>query len=425
MTFRCGLASILCSLVLISASSLSALAQETLSEFEVGKIEFSLEDLGQQSFKIALHPRGGIGSLSKDFTATVFAITGPSRLVIDIPGISFGVDKKSSVSHSIIQRVRVGSHPDKTRFVVDMANEATPEYEVKTDLDSESIIISFKIVDDGSNVASKLQKTRLHAAQDEPKATPPKPISRPVPIQVKKNEPVDNERVESDPLKQVKNTSPDNSTGSGTNKSVKDADALLLEAIQAAQTKENTTSKEPVDSTVIAKTAVAKTPTAKIPDTFSAVGKTPDTTTGTTVMDDPIDDPINEPLAAIQTQPDDVTMQDTPDVADPNKPATVAGISFEQWPENEASAVVFQMKNTGTYQLLPQGDNRYELRLPNTKLGGNHLVLPQFPPEQYKEFDVIMARQTGDTVVIKIFISKGTKLFPAKIDNNIWLKTAE
>lgn len=203
------------------------------------------------------------------------------------------------------------------------------------------------------------------------KPQPPKTPTAPNPKPIVATKPAPTPPAKPATLASSTNNEPE-STQSDT---IKNADALLLEAIRAAQQAD-------------------EKPTTTATDTQPA---------------------IKEPVKNTNRN----------DSSSDSGTTVVQAIEFQSWPEDNSSAVVFKMKNPGTYQLVEQGENRYELRLPAAALGGSHLILPQFPPENFKEFDVIMARQTGNTVLIKIFISKGVKLYPAKIDNSIWLKTAE
>jgi type IV pilus assembly protein PilQ len=62
----------------------------------------------------------------------VFRLTGPNRLVIDIPG-SKGAFRKTEIpcNRFGINKVRVGIYPDKVRFVFDSDQSPTPPYRIE------------------------------------------------------------------------------------------------------------------------------------------------------------------------------------------------------------------------------------------------------------------------------------------------------
>lgn len=62
----------------------------------------------------------------------VFRLTGPNRLVIDLPG-NKGVFQKTEIpcNRFGINKVRVGIYPDKVRFVLDSGQSPTPVYRIE------------------------------------------------------------------------------------------------------------------------------------------------------------------------------------------------------------------------------------------------------------------------------------------------------
>lgn len=62
----------------------------------------------------------------------VFRLTGPNRLVIDLPG-NKGVFQKSEIpcNRFGINKIRVGIYPDKVRFVLDSGQSPTPAYRIE------------------------------------------------------------------------------------------------------------------------------------------------------------------------------------------------------------------------------------------------------------------------------------------------------
>jgi len=59
-------------------------------------------------------------------------LTGPNRLVIDLPG-NKGAFQKTEIpcNRFGINKVRVGIYPDKVRFVLDSGQSPTPAYRIE------------------------------------------------------------------------------------------------------------------------------------------------------------------------------------------------------------------------------------------------------------------------------------------------------
>ncbi len=62
----------------------------------------------------------------------LFLLDDPSRLVIDLAGVTNSGQKPSHFAHGLVASVRMGDHPDKLRLVVDLRAEVKPSYRVLT-----------------------------------------------------------------------------------------------------------------------------------------------------------------------------------------------------------------------------------------------------------------------------------------------------
>ena len=61
-------------------------------------------------------------------------LTNPQRFVVDIPGRKAELARLSyDIDHPLAQRVRVGRHPDKVRFVVDTSPEVLRKATLEAD----------------------------------------------------------------------------------------------------------------------------------------------------------------------------------------------------------------------------------------------------------------------------------------------------
>lgn len=139
---------------------------------------------------------------------------------------------------------------------------------------------------------------------------------------------------------------------------------------------------------------------------------------------------IPEPISADQLPavPQATANPAAPDDATVPAPAdgktVVRGIYYQTTSNSQVPAVVFDASGLATYSLNKQKSDVYELVLKNSSLGGRHLTLPQFPPDSFQGFNVIVARQQGNDVVIKVYVEENVKLFPFIAKQQLWLKAS-
>jgi hypothetical protein len=129
----------------------------------------------------------------------------------------------------------------------------------------------------------------------------------------------------------------------------------------------------------------------------------------------PISEPELPPVASVETPPE-------PPV--PSGETMVSGILFQAPQDAPLGALVVEGSLISDYSVSQRGANLYELILKNAKLKGEHLTLPQFPPESFKGFEVVLANQVGPSVVVKIYVNDGVKLSPYLAQGKLWLKAA-
>ncbi|MBI3179906.1 MAG: AMIN domain-containing protein, partial [Deltaproteobacteria bacterium] len=59
---------------------------------------------------------------------TSFWLDSPRRLVVDLHGRRSGFAQRTLlIDHPLAKRIRVGQHPDKVRFVIETAPDASPQ----------------------------------------------------------------------------------------------------------------------------------------------------------------------------------------------------------------------------------------------------------------------------------------------------------
>ncbi len=376
----------------------SAFAQP-LADFDTGRLQMLLEGNANAGYSLSIKPKGGLESLETDLTARVFAISSPSRLVVDIPGIPGDKDSRAELTDERLQRARVGVHRDKTRFVIDIRDNRKPDYNVRSDEEAEALIVEFKILNEileesepepgtentaTENTGTEATPVPTAAATPIPTAEPttaPTPKPTAVPTIEPTPEPTPVATTKPTPKPTPRATPEPTSDPIGEPNVKKDADALLLKAIQAAQLEAENNG-----------------------------GETPDTRIVIETPNDTVENGSNST---------------TDETIEPTSLATVRGIFFQAPKGTAGGGVMIDVENINTYSLNQRNENLYELILEKAKLEGNHLLLPQFPPEEFGGFEVLVARERSAQVYIKIYVNAGTILFPYIADNKLWIKTEE
>ena len=114
-----------------------------------------------------------------------------------------------------------------------------------------------------------------------------------------------------------------------------------------------------------------------------------------------------------------------PDTAPAPGTAQLRGIYYQATKENVSGAVRFVISGLSTYSLSRKDANHYELLLEHATLLGDHLTLPQFPPDTFQGFNVIMATQQGANIRVNIFVDDNIKLTPFVAQGQLWLRVGE
>jgi hypothetical protein len=344
----------------------SASAAPTLAQLSAGPLDLKLVELSSSTnskkFQLQIIPRNGVESLSADLTANVFAIKDPTRLVIDIPNFVAGQQQSKRLNHSEVSRIRLGVHKNKTRVVIDLTSAGSPSYDIRSDAGLGALVVDFTIL-------GAVGKT-----------TPP---STPTPIAI--------------PSPTPKLTAP----------------TIAIE--------------DPVP-TPVAEPTISKTPifTRDSPPTGSVPNITPKST--------PSAEPTKETMPSASTIPSlpDVGEQtNTPSLTElPGLPgnttgataALVKGIYYQTEKNSDISSVMIDVDGLNTYSLTQRDGNSFELLLEGAKLKGKHLSLPQFPPDTFRGFEVIIANERGSDVVVKIYVEDEVSLTPFIVKGKLWLR---
>ncbi len=140
LSLLCSLMYVMCSLpICLSQAHGQTLLEKVLSKKEGIRLSI-LRGPSNSAVTILL-------SLPKKKTVSpeLFTIADPTRLVIDIPHLPLTIAKNFEVpAHPLIRAVRIGSHPDKVRLVVDMTTAPSNlSYQLHPRDDGFTIDVSF------------------------------------------------------------------------------------------------------------------------------------------------------------------------------------------------------------------------------------------------------------------------------------------
>jgi hypothetical protein len=102
---------------------------------------------------------------------------------------------------------------------------------------------------------------------------------------------------------------------------------------------------------------------------------------------------------------------------------TLKGIDFQEIREEKTTAVVLNVGSSVQYEMKQAQDDLFELRLSNTKVQGIDISIPHFTPEElYQGFEVVVARQLGKNVVVRIYTDTNTKPMAFPKAGMLWIK---
>ena len=140
----------------------------------------------KNSVQIAIVADGAIGKYN------AFELAGPTRMVIDFFGVeSLYPHKEVSVKHPLLERIRIGSYPDKVRLVLDIARDKIPRYKITKHGDTLLILLRPPSKEEAKRIEKKVKKSPEKPAPVETVTRPIKkePLPAPPPPPPEKERP--------------------------------------------------------------------------------------------------------------------------------------------------------------------------------------------------------------------------------------------
>jgi hypothetical protein len=293
-----------------------------------------------------------------------FLLASPPRVVVDFDGPSI---KKSEIfpapDNSVIKQVRLGAHPSKIRFVLDMVQDKAPQYELKTA--KRQAIIKFlegDVAADEKSVEKVASAAKVAAAEPSIEAPAPQIAAQSAPTVAVPQTPT--------PLPTV-TPSP--------------SPAVPSPAATAQKTLSDIEPKLPVEDT-----------SAKVAT-------------------------VNPALPTPQAQKSLGTLASETAQAPQKTSYLIKGYKFEYMPDKTPVLKIVLNKPKVQMQ-VSKDDESYEIRIADCGLEKEDLELPQFPPHDFAGFVMVVAEQDGNNVALNVMIDEGVVLTTSVNGNEIWVK---
>lgn len=304
-------------------------------------------------------------SVPTDSEIKGFLLEDPPRVVVDFDGPSI---KKSEIfpapENSVLKQVRLGAHPSKIRFVLDMVQDKAPKYELKTA--KRQAIIKFL---EGEIAAEEksLEMSDKERSDNKAKVIPEPSVAAPTP------------------------------------------QANVQSAPTVAPTLAATETPTPLPTVTPSPTAAQKTlsdiePKLPLEDSSSAKVAT-----------------VNPALPTPQAQKSLGNVASEVTRAPQKTSYLIKGYKFEYMPDKTPVLKIVLNKPKVQMQVA-KDDESYEIRIADCGLEKEDLELPQFPPHDFAGFIMVVAEQDGNSVALNVMIDEGVVLTTSVNENEIWVK---
>jgi hypothetical protein len=404
----------LCIIAIFALCNFSHAAAQQIAELRESGLHVVLSKKAAD-FEVAITPEKGLSGLTTDLTANVFAIENPTRLVIDIPNQKAKGTRALAINNPVFTSLRIGQHPDKIRLVFDIKDNRQLNYNISSDANRQALLVdvSFSERSSGNETPSSAGYNR-------------EPETASAELNLEERAPAEEsapQKVKAAPERAAAKAPPEPAS-----------DDFNFEqpetAKPPAKAKANPVKEEP---------PAPKQPLPKENEWEAPLSPPASSKTKPQETAKPIDDglfnpppraedraPIESPEQAQESLKSELALQMKDSSTSPgpitSAAAKVSGIYYQSPKDSNVSAVQIDVDAHSTYSLTQRDNNRFELVINNAALAGSHLSLPQFPPDTFSGFEVILARSQGQDVVVNIYVEDGVKLSPFIAKGKLWLK---
>lgn len=374
------------------------------------KIALSRIDKGKYQLNIKFP---GVGA---DVEPQVFVVENPTRLVIDIPG-KFGKSAQSlNLKDSELSSLRLGLHPDKTRIVVDIKKASSAEFSTK--LEGEEVLVRFSLAVSTDDLFDDIT---------EPDRSPtplPTILKKP---EVSKDKDDEDETISKEEISETELVKESEFSKQAIKKKLAELERVKEKAekqvlpvstptpISAPKILATPTPVAAIKEEPAAILSPSPVPTLEVAPATKTIVSTGNTGPGETGLTETGPNTKTEPAV---TEPANTGPAKSVTAAS----AAVKSIYYQTLKNTRVPAVAMDVTGLNSYTLNKIKSDLYELVIENATLQGKHLTLPQFPPDSFQGFEVIIAKQEVGRVVVKIYTDENAKLFPFTSGGQLWVK---
>ena len=368
------------------------------NEFVLENVKILVDETSSEGVTISINT----GEANQKVTAIFVA--NPARLVFDIMNFRPQSAKNLNINSPLFKKIRVGLHKDKTRLVFDCTND-----ELKKIIDTrEGNNYSFKIASSRSNQPTKKTETTTQdQTRNEEIANPTQYIKVLEPTVAPTTIPT-----KVPPVQATKEPIFETPTPVPTIKTVP------TEAAKKIEVKKTETAVVNQDKTIKAE------PTTSIPKDLAIEPISPEENETITDVERKLQAKIEsgDPLDSKTKIPSEVSKAVAPNGTKGEVESIIKSIVFQTTAEQMQSSMVISTSNPVNYSIDHTSKTSYELKIPGAKLKGDHLKLPQFPPDSFKGFLYFQASEVEAGVHIKIEVEENVNLSPYFAMGKLWIK---
>jgi len=319
-------------------------------------------------------------SVPTDSEVKAFLLPDPPRVVVDFEGASV---KKSEVfaapENEVIKQIRLGAHPQKIRFVLDMHRSTPPEYEWKAG--KRQAIIKFF---EGPADATAPATTPATAPAAAPAAATPAgaPPTAALPTQAPATTP-------------PSQPTPPAATPAQTPSAVPTTPPTATPSATPQTTLSDVAPKVAADSQAAAAAAAASAAAAAQAGAAAQAKQAP-TDLG--------DLENGKPAEKVPTT------------------FTIKGYKFEYLPDKSPVLKILLNKPRAQAQISKVDEETYKIEIKDCGIDNEDLELPQFPPHDFVGFVMVVAETVGKNTEVSVSIEEDIVLGTAVQENEIWVK---
>jgi hypothetical protein len=330
-------------------------------------------------------------SVPTDSQIKSFLLADPPRVVVDFEGASIKKSEEfTAPENEVIKQVRLGAHPSKIRFVLDMRRSSPPEYEWKAGK-RQAILRFFEGPADTSPPA-----TAPSAAPTIAQAATAQAATQPSPSSVA-------------PAAVPPTTPP----------------TIAVSPTVKPTVMPSTAPTSPPTATPITQPTATSTVTPSITPQTTLSDVEPKLPTEAKSAAAPI---AAAPAAAVPVDQDKQAASDLGDIekteSGPKVPTTfsIKGYKFEYLTDKTPALKIILNKPRAQAQISKVDEETYKIEIKDCGIENEDLELPQFPPHDFVGFVMVVAETVGKNTEISISIEQDVVLGTSVHENEIWVK---